>query len=453
MSHDEGGTTPARVSTFRLPTLDAYVHRLEVLDDAGEARRMVEARAPSATLGSAATNDVVLDDPTVSRHHCAIHVEGGSPWIRDLDSKNGTRVDGVEVREARLEPGCVLQLGELRARYRCERSSAPLYPADTTSFGELYGAAPAMRRLFGLLERVGQTSLTVLLLGETGTGKELAARALHDHSERREGPFVTVDCGAVNAELVDSQLFGHEAGAFTGAARSHVGAFVRAQGGTVFLDEIGELPPPLQPKLLRALERREVVPLGAQAPVSLDVRVIAATHRDLAARVAEGTFRADLYYRLAEVEVPLPALRERASDIPELARRLAERPARWSDAALEYLERRPWPGNVRELRNLVRRVTALADGPIDLALVERMDANPPPPAPPPAEKSALELPLHLDGPLADARKRWLEALEPAYLRAILAHAGGDLDRAAAHIGVHRKSVQRLMRQYDLEPPD
>jgi DNA-binding NtrC family response regulator len=289
-----------------------------------------------------------------------------------------------------------------------------------------------MRALFALLEKAAAADSTVLLEGESGTGKEVLAEALHRASARAERPFVVVDCGALAANLVESELFGHEKGAFTGADRARAGALEEADGGTLFLDEIGELAPEHQVKLLRVLEAREVRRVGAVRPRPVDLRVVAASHRRLDRLVAAGQFRADLYYRLAVIKVHVPALRERAEDILPLARRFVaelapavDPSALLSEPLARALGAHPWPGNVRELRNVMQRLLVAGE----LATGVRAPAAP-------AEYEA-------------ARRQALDDFEREYCRAILAHAGGNVSRAAAAAGLSRQMLHRLLRRHDL----
>jgi hypothetical protein len=261
-------------------------------------------------IGSAATNDLVIDDPTISRFHCSIKREAGAWRIVDTGSMNGTRVDGVRVLSAELEAQAVLAIGDSRLRVRPDRGDSTSLPL-VSAFGSLIGTSGAMQRLFATLERVAASDIDVLINGESGTGKELVATEIVQRSARAQGPLVVVDCGSISPTLVESELFGHVRGAFTGADRDRAGAFETADGGTVFLDEIGELPLELQPKLLRALEQREVRRVGTSRAKHVDVRVIAATHRELEREVNRGRFRDDLFYRLAKVSVRVPPLRDR----------------------------------------------------------------------------------------------------------------------------------------------
>ncbi|HEY7724989.1 MAG TPA: sigma 54-interacting transcriptional regulator, partial [Anaeromyxobacteraceae bacterium] len=307
-------------------------------------------------LGKDPACDVALDDGFVSARHLRVERRGGRFHLRDLGSTNGTFLGGARVVDTEWIPGTTATLGETEVVLEAGDPSPP----PSTFEGMLSGDA-AMRQVFELLERVAPSDAPVAVLGETGTGKELVARALHRMSGRREGAFIPVNCSAIAATLIESELFGHEKGAFSGADRLRKGAFEEADGGTLFLDEIGELPLDLQPKLLRALEQGEVKRVGATRPFHVNVRVVAATHRDLRARVRAGRFREDLYYRLFVVPVTIPPLRRRRGDVAALADHFLSRgaprglPLRWSDEARARLEAYDWPGNVRQLRNVVQR--------------------------------------------------------------------------------------------------
>jgi DNA-binding NtrC family response regulator len=290
--------------------------------------------------------------------------------IRDLDSTNGTYLDGVRVREGYIAAGSVLRLGETELSFSPMEERIENFRSSSDRFGGLIGGSAAMREVFGILERVAPMDITVLIQGETGTGKEVAARAIHQQSRRSKGPFVVFDCGAVAPNLIESELFGHEKGAFTDAVKARQGAFELAHTGTLFLDEIGELLPALQPKLLRALDQREVKRVGADRSVTVDVRVVAATNKDLEKEIKAGRFRDDLYYRLSAVSVFIPPLRKRREDIDALAGHLlkdissesGKKISGLSPEAAEALKAYPWPGNVRELRNILMRAAALSSG-------------------------------------------------------------------------------------------
>jgi DNA-binding NtrC family response regulator len=310
------------------------------------------------TVGKAPGNDVVLSDPFVSSRHLRIEPRGGRWYLADLGSTNGTLLGGSRVERAELPFGLPLQLGD------AELILEPPAPADgarPSVFEQMISRDPGMRRVFELVERVAPSDAAVTILGDTGTGKELVARALHARSPRATAPFIPVNCSAIAETLIESELFGHEKGAFSGAERLRKGAFEEAHGGTIFLDEIGELPFDLQAKLLRILELGEVKRVGASRPITVDVRVVAATHRDLRAQVRAGRFREDLFYRLCVVPVTVPPLRQRRGDVRLLAETFLAASAprglalRWSEEAIKQLEGYDWPGNVRQLRNVVQR--------------------------------------------------------------------------------------------------
>jgi DNA-binding NtrC family response regulator len=321
-------------------------------------------------------------------------------------------------------------------------------------FENLIGSGPAMRRVFATLQKVAETDLTVLVRGESGTGKELVAQALHQRSTRRQRPFVAVNCAAINRELVESELFGHEKGAFTGADARRQGRFESADGGTIFLDEIGDMPLETQAKVLRVLQERCFERVGGTRAIQVDVRVVAATHRNLEEEVRRGRFREDLYYRLRVVEIELPPLRERREDLPALAQRFLERVTerlglekkRLGESALAKLGRHAWPGNVRELQNALERAAVLAPGPVieeaDLPLAGGA-AEPPAAGPADADVSSF----------AEAKRRAVEGFERAYLLAALRRSGGNVSRAAESIGMVRQSLQQKIRELGLRSED
>jgi two-component system response regulator GlrR len=388
-------------------------------------------------LGSSAQADLVIDDPTVSGIHCELAREEEGFVLRDLKSSHGTWIAGVRVREVVLPTEARFEVGVVRVS--CGQVSGlaeiPLHPAN--HFGGLFGESAVMRAVFARLARVATRDITVLLEGESGTGKELAARAIHEASARRAGPFVVIDCGAIPHTLIDAELFGHERGAYTGASQPRPGAFVQAAGGTIFLDEVAELDLDLQPRLLGALERREVKPIGAACPVPIDVRIVAATNKDLRRRANEGFFREDLYYRLAVARVRLPSLRERAGDIPMLVRHFIAQHAQKDgvDYAIDEdlvarLTRAAWPGNVRELRNVVEQVVAF--GIEEVRVVE-----------------APREPVGIDTPFKIAKAQVLAAFEHEYLVALLAEHGGNITAAASAAELDRVHFLRLLDRHGL----
>jgi transcriptional regulator with AAA-type ATPase domain len=354
--------------------------RLELTLPDGSTRRFVS-ETDRVSLGTHASNDHVVERDTVSRFDCELVIDERGIRVRDLSSKNGTFVDGVRIESAWLGPRHTLRLGEQSVAFELEEARASVALFTGESFGQMLGRSTAMRRAFAMLERCAAADITVLIEGESGTGKEGAAEAIHTESARKNGPFVVVDCSAIPPNLLESELFGHEKGAFTGADRAHKGAFEEAHGGTVFLDETGEVPIELQPKLLRVLERRQVRRLGSQRVLEVDVRFVAATKRE----VNEGRFRQDLYFRLAVARVELPPLRERIEDLPTLTSSFldqlhaspAQRARLLDPSFQERLARHPWPGNVRELRNAIERARlrrARSPGALDAALDTRAAA-------------------------------------------------------------------------------
>jgi DNA-binding NtrC family response regulator len=400
------------------------------------------------SLGAHASNDVVLEDPRVSRFHVEIHGARGGALIEDLASRNGTTVDGVRIRSAWLREGSVIRLGRSSLRFELSREEAlPLRLSHAERFGDLVGRSVAMRAAFARLERAAASDSTVLLEGETGTGKEAAAESIHRASSRQAGPFVVVDASAMPANLIEAELFGHERGAFTGAVERRIGAFEEANGGTIFLDELGELPIDLQPKLLRALERRTIRRIGANARIDVDVRVIAATNRNLKVEVNEGRFRPDLYYRLAVLKVVLPPLRERPEDVELLAAHLlaglgaAEERARvLTPELLRRLRRRAWPGNVRELRNHLEQCLVLDEPPGDESSTSTRAIGDPPPL---SEGPAVDPSLSY----AEARRRALADFERSYAAALVAQHGGNVAEAARVAGMDRAYLYRLLRRH------
>jgi two-component system response regulator GlrR len=390
------------------------------------------AKSETVRVGSHRSNDLVIAHPTVSRFHCELRPHTEGLLVRDLQSRNGTTVDGTRVVEAYVRDGAVLTLGEVSATVRTTSEDIAVPMAARTRFGALVGVSDEMRAVFSKLERLAATDATVLLIGETGTGKEAAAEAIHNSSGRADKPFVVVDCASLPANLIESELFGHEKGAFTGAHDARMGAVEAADGGTLFLDELGELPLDLQPRLLRVLEKRSVRRLGQNAYRSVDVRFVAATNRSLPLEVNTGRFRSDLFFRLATFTIELPPLRQRRDDIPLLVRDLLERMGAPAESiarilappTIERFMREPWPGNVRELRNRVEREVVL-----------------------PSE-AELALPAGTET-FASARRRAIERFERGFLEEVLRVHGGHVATAARAIDLDRVHFYRLMRKHGL----
>jgi DNA-binding NtrC family response regulator len=401
------------------------------------ARHVFDGRA---RIGSRGLADLVLTDAKVSGLHCEIAGEG--PRLRDLGSKNGTFVGGVRVVDVFLSPGELITLGATRVRVTPLEETVPVALSADVRWRGLIACSSAMAALAAQLQRLSSTDTTVLVMGETGSGKERVVEALHLARGDVARPLVVVDCGALPANLVESELFGHERGAFTGADFAAAGAFERADGGTLFLDEVGELPLDVQPKLLRALETRTVSRLGGGRPQRVNVRVVAATHRDLSMEVSRGRFREDLYYRLAVVSLTVPPLRERVEDIPLLAAHLLERmgadPAGHLTAhALATLTSHDWPGNVRELRNTLERAVALTR-PVEIASA--------PVAPEPS------VAVNLAVSLRDGRKELIDRYERAYVSALLEKCGGNVSEAARRSGMDRITLHRIVQRLQLRKP-
>ena len=385
--------------------------------------KRAESHGDELTIGSDASNDLQLTDPGVSRHHCAIRTIERGLELRDLASTNGTLLGDTEVvkvvirRAARLRLGSTVVAVELLDR----EIDQPL--ADEPGHGDLVGGSPAMRRLYPMIQRCAEATATVLIEGETGTGKELVAESIHRASTRRHGPFVVVDCAALPRTLIESELFGHVRGAFTGADTDRSGALASAAGGTVLLDEIGELPLALQPVLLRALENRTVRPIGSTRNLAIDVRILAATHRDLRVEVNRKRFRADLYYRLAVLHIEVPPLRQRAGDIALLCEHFWRtfRPDSAPPPELVAdLIAQSWPGNVRELRNAIERAAVAA-------------------APPDAPRAARSY--------ADAKLEAIADWERGWVEQLLAAHRGNLSRAARAARMGRSHLRQLARRH------
>jgi DNA-binding NtrC family response regulator len=415
----------------------------------GDAGAEIDVPAVGVVVGADDTCDVVLHDAAVSRRHATIAPKESGFEVVDLGSRNGTWLDGAALTRAVVPMGATLRMGATLVQLLPAEQLVELEPSEATSFGAMVGGSLVMRRIYALLSRASQTSAPVVLLGESGTGKELAARAIHENSTRARGPFVVFDCGAANETLIESQLFGYKRGAFTVADADRPGAFSLAHGGTLFLDEIGDLPLGLQPKLLRLAERGEVTPLGARASEHYDVRIVAATHRDLWADVGRGMFRGDLYYRLAVVEVRLPSLREHKEDISDLAKSLLagvgfRGPEPLEGPTLDRLRAYSWPGNVRELRNVLTRAVALAPAKAtfdELPILLRAAPGQPTEAP----LARADLPYH------EAKAALLARFDRDYLADLMHREGANLSQAARVAKLERKYLYRLLSRAGLLP--
>ncbi len=400
-------------------------------------------------IGTHSSNELVVADPAVSRFHCRIVRVGGGWQVRDSSSLNGTHLDAIRIRDVDLPAESALRLGDSVLRVNTRETGGEAVVPVAASFGRLVGKSVAMRKLFQLLEKVAASDINVLVEGESGTGKELVATELVQKGLRADKPFVVVDCGAISTNLVESELFGHIRGAFTGADRDRVGAFEAADGGTVFLDEIGELRLELQPKLLRAIEAREIRRVGETKARKVNVRVISATNRDLEREVNRARFREDLYFRLAVLNVRVPPLRERTEDLILLVRAFLAAMGDPTEERLfpptvvEELARHDWPGNVRELRNYVERTVVLQSA---APASSRRGSRGPGSSVPPAR-------VDVTVPFKVAKETAIDAFERAYLGALLEHAGGNMSKAARTAGMDRMYLHRLTQKHGLRNKD
>ncbi|MGZ5970699.1 MAG: sigma 54-interacting transcriptional regulator, partial [Polyangiales bacterium] len=433
------------LSTELRPSVDSGstttpVFEVTVIEGPDEGTRFaLDGTGPARVLlGSSPACAIRLTDRAVSRRHAALHHGGEEVQLTDLGSRNGTFVNGVRVIEAFLRGGDVMRVGASALRLDLVESARKVPISSATRFGKLVGSSVEMRRLYPILERVAGSNVPVVIEGETGTGKELLAESLHEAGSRAGKPFIVFDCTTVAPSLIESELFGHERGAFTGAVATRKGVFELAHGGTLFIDEIGDLPLSLQPKLLRAIQRSEVRRVGGDKWIPVDVRVISATRRDLDAEVQAERFRDDLFFRLAVARVELPPLRAREGDVAVLAHHFwkelggGDRPLPYD--VLQRCEAYSWPGNVRELHNEIARRIAL--GEVELAARSGAESLP-------LVGDSIDAVLALDLPLARAREKLLEEFHARYVERVVAQHGGNVTRAAAASGVAHRYFQIL----------
>jgi DNA-binding NtrC family response regulator len=409
--------------------------------------RSLELKRGTYVVGTALDCSLVLKDESVSRKHLQIDVDGGKVVLKDIGSKNGTFHGGARFRQMELGPGSTIRMGGTDLRVASLANAMGLAPSTADHFGGLLGRSLAMREVFAVLERCARASATVLIEGETGTGKEVCARAIHEASPRARRPFVVCDAGAIPRSLIESELFGHKRGAFTGADRDHDGLFVAAHGGTIFIDEIGELELSMQPRLLRVLEQRQVCPVGSTDIREVDVRVIAATNRNLARECAAGRFREDLYHRLAVVAVTLPPLRARREDIPMLIDAFTRgRGVGVSTEARALLSEGDWLGNVRQLRNVLERGLSLMGAEPELT-PDVLGLGAP-------VLALLKTPRPASGDAFHSSKEQVVAeWERSYLTDLLRRAEGNLTRAARLAGLARPHLYRLLNKHGLRRED
>jgi transcriptional regulator with GAF, ATPase, and Fis domain len=411
--------------------------------------RLVVAKGPDAGLtmdlagsavriGTSEESDLVLSDESVSRHHCEIIPTLNGIRVRDANSTNGVVIGNLWITDATFDGPTHIELGNTVIVVTPLEEKVDREQLDIDHFGDLLGTSPQMQELFADLARISATDLSLLVEGETGTGKELVADSVHRASPRASGPFVTFDCSSVAASLVESELFGHERGAFTGAVGTRIGVFEQANAGTIFLDELGELPKDLQPKLLRVLEKRAVRRVGGNRTIPIDVRLICATNRNLRAEVRRGAFREDLYFRVAGARAHVPPLRERMSDLTLLVEHFlaSATPPRTLKEVPEHIwtmfRSYRWPGNVRELRNAVQRMLVTPDR------VLESDAS-----------AGDPIMVQECVPLRVARREAIEAFECNYLTGLLAMADGNVTRAAAIAEVSRQIIHLMISKHGL----
>ncbi len=407
--------------------------------------------ADPITVGRCAAAHLRLDDPTVSAMHCELRATEHGVLLRDLASTNGTRVGAVAVREVLLVAACAIHVAGHTLHFEPAESKQLVNDGDRESFGALVGSAPNMRRVYELMGLVAKTELSVLITGETGTGKELVARGIHEASPRAGKPLVVVDCTSVPLALAESILFGHEAGSFTGATGRRTGAFLEADGGTLFLDELGELPDEVQPKLLRAVSERRIKRIGSAREEPVNVRIVAATRRDLRNQINRGLFREDLFYRLSQVSIELPPLRDRKEDIPALVANACARLGKHdaSESVLRHIEARfasyDWPGNVRELVNAAS-VLASIDAPSSellghllphsVGLKER---------PPPAVTGPSDRDREDEARFSEAKLQF----EADYFGRLSQAANGNVSEIARRCGLARHQVRAYLKKLGL----
>ncbi len=409
-------------------------------------RDPVRVNVAPVLIGRDASCGISIDDPEVSSIHCEVRADGQGVLVKDLGSRNGTFVGTVRIREALLTAACTLQVGSTRITFEPVEKKERVDVGFEESFGPLVGSSNRMRHLFRMLNDIAPTELSMLVNGETGCGKELVAHAVHEASGRAKGPFIVVDCGSIPGPLAESLLFGHEKGAFTGANERRPGAFHEAHKGTIFLDELGELPVELQPKLLRALSEKQVKRVGSQHYEPVDVRVIAATRRDLGQAMNAGRFRSDLFFRIAQVRVEMPPLRDRREDIPPLVRAVCTRigkPERADDVVelvTSTLAQHDWPGNVRELVNVTSVAASLpagADSVTELLPLERGGGA-----------SSADL-VDFSTPYGEAKRLAIAAFESKYFGDLFRATSGNVSEMARKSGMERHHIRPFLRKLGL----
>lgn len=439
--------------------------RLVVLEgqDEGRELEMVQERV---TVGRSPVCDLQLTDTSISSQHFAIRAVDRGYVLEDLGSTNGTFYGDARIREIYLRPGTVFRAGSTILKFMPTADVVTIALSERDRFDAVIGASVPMREIFANLERVAPSELSVLLQGETGTGKEVMARAIHNFSRRKGRPFVVLDCSAIPQNLIESTIFGHEKGSFTGAIAQHKGVFEQAHTGTIFLDEIGELDISLQPKLLRVLENRELKRVGSDKVIKVDTRVVAATNRDLREMVTTGGFREDLYFRLSVMQIQLPPLRNRSGDVPLLAEHFmtlanarraeyGQPPLQVSPDAMRALTTRRWPGNIRELKNVIDRATSLGEGPVltrrDFMIGNDLMSFAPRHSPAPRAAHAegdgnLNFDVDIEVAFKEAKQQLLDAFETLYLEQLMEKHGNNISQSAKASGLTRYHLRELLKK-------
>jgi transcriptional regulator with GAF, ATPase, and Fis domain len=447
---DSGDGPSTDIADGRSPSLPEKL-RLLVISGPDQGKQLVLERG-TYLVGKAPGCDLVLTDGAISRQHLEVQVRESGVLVRDLGSTNGSFFGGARFSEVTLFPGAVITIGATEVKLATVERSQPLMPSASERFGQLLGPSLRMREVFAVLELVAQSDVAVLIEGETGTGKELCAEAIRAAGPRARAPFVVCDLAGVSRSLIESELFGHVRGAFTGADRDREGAFALAHGGTIFIDEIGELELDMQPRLLRALEQRKIKPVGAGNYRDVDVRVIAATNRDLREEVKAGRFRDDLYHRLAVVRVTLPPLRERKEDIPALVSHFLEGkevevPPETMGLFTEY----DWPGNVRELKNVIDRgLSLMGQNRVLLPSLLGLEAHAGYEGRGGAGGVAnVAWPTVGNEGFREAKERLIASWERDYVTQLLRRAGGNVSKAAREGGLDRVYLHRLIKKYNI----
>jgi transcriptional regulator with GAF, ATPase, and Fis domain len=493
--HSEQGLIPTQVSyTLNNSRLRFSRFQLSICQSSGEWVHHIFDDGP-VKIG-ALLNDcqIVLTDETVSRRHCQVLRDGDHYVLQDLQSTNGTFLGGVRIKEIYLEPGVEFMIGQVRAIFNRVKEEVSITPSLKNRLGRIVGGDIKMREIFTVIDKISHTDTTVIIEGETGTGKDVVARTIHETSRRSTQPFVVFDCSAVPEHLIESELFGHEKGSFTGAIMARQGLFELANGGTIFLDELGELSLELQPKLLRVLENRQIRRVGSSRSTTVDVRVIAATNRHLEEEVKNGRFREDLFYRLSVVRLFLPPLRDRISDLPLLIEHFLSSSTFNVDhqgqpkltgvdaQSMEVLFKHKWPGNVRELINVLERACSFAeDHTIHLSdlppmllqssseqgtsvqnalntsqMIAQKDVSDSSLSP--EEIGRVHAPQDVIGAsqdfenFKDAKDKWISLFERDYILTALNRTRYNISHAAREADIDRKYFRKLMHKYEIEVP-